>query len=174
MSLREFLKDQQAGAAAEKAKAGEVRAKWRASLEKLVDQIRQCLLPLIEEKLVYVSAEQMRVDEEWLGPYEAQALTISAGPGKVQVRPVGRAIFGAKGRVDMFADSRPEKVYIFTLSEDEASWLIIPPRDTGAGWDHGKAKPLSREALEEALEDLLKAADPAVRVTARPQRPTGR
>jgi hypothetical protein len=157
--LRQFLEKQKTQLETNKEEGEQLKNAWVSALARLTDLIKSALLPLVRDQLVRIEEFQSWQDEALLGRYVVTELKLTmAGGYMVLVRPVGHNTLGIRGRVDMFLERRPDRVYIFTLASesDPSSWLIVPPRDKGTGWDHSKAKPFSNSALEEALQTLLR------------------
>lgn len=160
MDLRQLLEKQKLEAEAHRGEGEEIRTTWLEALDKLMGLIMGALLPFVRDKLLsMVSLNSLR-EEPFLGKYPVQELRLTPAGGaySIWVKPVARRTLGSSGgRVDMFAEHRPDRVYMFTLASesDPSSWLIVPPKEVGIGFDHLKAKPFSQAAFEEALQKLI-------------------
>jgi hypothetical protein len=163
MSLRDLLEKEKAAAEQSKADVEVRQDAWVKDLDKLNLMIKDALRPLVNDNLVSIEQVQSLRIESLTGSYRVTELKICAGRFVVSVKPVALHIFGANGRVDMFLEDRPDRVYLFTRRLPSAltsgfaleRWLIVPPKEKGTGWDNSKAKPFSAETFERALQDLL-------------------
>lgn len=108
---------------------------WRDAVVRLHDQIREFLTEYINNGSISVlSISFVNITEESLGNYQASMMRLKAGPAIIEIKPVGRMIVGATGRVDLYRQgtSTSERVIALRVSypPEEEKWkLVIPPRD---------------------------------------------
>ena len=109
---------------------------WRDAVVRLHDQIREFLDEYIDDGSISVlSISLVTLSEEALGNYQAPMMRLKAGPAIVEVKPVGRMIVGATGRVDLYRQGRTstnKRVIVLRVSypPEEEKWeLVIPPKD---------------------------------------------
>jgi hypothetical protein len=145
-------------------------AGWRAAVDALLTQIRSHLSEYEQDGSLIFRSHRMRVTEENLGTYEISSMDIQAGPILVLVKPVGLMVTGAEGRVDMHRQGRPSEEHRIMLLRMRPSgatsmptWFITFPQDTTSRRlqypsmpPTREVEPLSKEALERAVDILLK------------------
>ena len=146
-------------------------AEWKSAVDELFIKIREYLGEYIREGSLSVKDRHVRLTEESLGTYEVDAMDIHAGPIIILVQPVGLMVIGAAGRVDMHRQGRPSEQHRVMLlrapeSKDNPSlaWFINYPSEATPQMVFKyqfpvatrKVTPLTKEALEEAVEFLLK------------------
>lgn len=78
----------------------------------LYEMVKNSIKELIDEGLVSLKREAIQVNEESLGEYKIDSLSILFSNEKVVFKPVGTMLIGSKGRVDMVG---PKGVERFTL-----------------------------------------------------------
>lgn len=145
---------------------------WKSAVNALLTQIRNYLSEYEQDGSLVIKQRGMRLTEENLGAYEISAMDIQAGPILVLIQPVGLMVTGAEGRVDMHRQGRPSEEHRIMLLRMRPSgpsstpaWFITLPRDT-TGFQtqvyatptptRERIEPLSKEALERAVDILLK------------------
>jgi hypothetical protein len=70
-----------------------------------------------------VTRKQLDITEELLGSYVAPLLTVQTEHGAVMVEPIGRAVIGAAGRIDLYAYPTLFRVMLLQ-SLKNGQWLI--------------------------------------------------
>ena len=90
-------------------------AAWKNELAKLYASMKEWLKPYIDSGKVRIEPHTVELVEEYLGRYEAPALSIFIGNNEVIAEPVGSILIGAKGRVDL---SGPRRTSRFVLLEE--------------------------------------------------------
>lgn len=95
-------------------------------LYKLV--IEDFLADLREEDLFNVSYEDEEIVEEGLGKYNTRSMLVRMGHLKVEMRPYGTEVIGARGRIDMWVND-----------SDENAMLILVPSNVDS-----PRKPINR------------------------------
>jgi hypothetical protein len=124
----------------------EQRDEWLEAIEKLYDQIRAWLSEAMAEGLVDYKIGDTAITEGTLGTYDAPVLQLFFGERMVSVRPVGRFVVAAKGRIDMLLG--PNKAMM--VRDSDGTWKIIP-----VGSTRERPLPLTKDTFSEALEALL-------------------
>ncbi|MCP4696107.1 MAG: hypothetical protein GY862_04560 [Gammaproteobacteria bacterium] len=74
---------------------------WLAYIQSFYDQILVWLSPLIERNKIKYEYKPIKINEEYLGDYEANALSLRLASQEVVLEPIGGIIIGVKGRIDM-------------------------------------------------------------------------
>lgn len=127
---------------------------WLEQLEEIYRQVEQWLAPLVENGLVVkIERTKVRVTEEHLGQYLADALVLGFGSDEViLLHPKGTFIIGARGRVDVYRTGNASRIVMLILGTDKANprWTIWPSRND--------RKPWTKDNFEAVLEALLPAA----------------
>ena len=92
---------------------------FTTKVEELYKLVTEDLLAdLREEDLFSTSYEDEDIVEDGLGRYNTRSLVIRMGGLKLELRPYGTEIIGARGRVDMWVND-----------SDESTMLILVPSD---------------------------------------------
>ena len=142
--LAKKLEEQRKQQGTNRLDAEKQKTEWLANLQDLLGQIRQWLDPLSVKELVTIVDGQMELDEPLVGRYSAPALTIRGQGWSVDVRPAGRFIIGARGRVDLVCGARS---LMLLLMKD--GWVTAVRKDRGFDYH-----PLSEEAFAEVVEEI--------------------
>ncbi|MEO5731331.1 MAG: hypothetical protein ABI134_01785 [Byssovorax sp.] len=126
---------------------------WLKALNALHQEIEAWLTPLKQKGLVAIKKTPVRLSEENIGAYAADALVLEFGPQGIVLQPAGTLIVGARGRVDMFRrGSRGEPLMLILAgSKQAAKWEIWPTRDPR------QRKPMDQSTFEGVLESMLEA-----------------
>jgi|ERR1700674_107684 len=122
----------------------QLRSEWLAAVEQLYGEMRTWLGEAKADGLADIKDADTTITEERLGTYEVPVLQLFFGGRMVVVRPVGRLILGAKGRVDMSLGPRK----FILIWEGDGRWKIAQV----AGKD---ASPLTKDTFSAAVEQLL-------------------
>ena len=125
---------------------------WIDTVDELYTQVSGWLRDLEKKKLVEISRTRIRLSEEHLGPYGIDALVLTFGPAAVVLRPMGRLIVGALGRLDMYRRGRrSDRPIMLILGGSKAApqWRLWPSRDPR------DAEALDAESFKAAVEALL-------------------
>ena len=94
----------------------------------------------------------MRLSEEHVGAYAANALVLTFTNEAIVLEPKGTLIVGARGRVDVFQrGARGSQVVMFILGgpKEAPEWTIWPTRDPRS------RLPLDEHNFKALLESLL-------------------
>jgi hypothetical protein len=124
----------------------EQRDEWLGAIENLYDQIKAWLREAIAEGLVDYKVGDTSITEGTLGTYDAPVLQLFFGERMVSVRPIGRFVFAAKGRIDMLLG--PNKAMM--VRDIDGTWKINP-----VGSTREQLLPLTEDTFSEAVEALL-------------------
>ena len=100
----------------------ETLAAWRRELEVLYTAMEGYLKSYVDSGEIEMERRPVRVNEEYLGTYETEALALSIGNDEVVAQPVGRMLIGSRGRVDL---SGPRKTLRIVLLEKGGPVLTI-------------------------------------------------
>jgi hypothetical protein len=74
---------------------------WLEELDKFYSTVEGYLAQFQESGKIKLEKAKILLEEEHLGQYQADSMTILLGSDKVSLTPVGTLLIGAKGRVDM-------------------------------------------------------------------------
>lgn len=125
---------------------------WLDQLRELHAKIRSWLSALVAQGLVTIQDAPMRLSEEHIGVYAANALVLTFTNQAIVLEPKGTIIVGARGRIDVFLrGSRGSQVVMLLLSgpKECPQWTIWPERDPRS---HQK---LDESTFKELLNSLL-------------------
>ena len=122
---------------------------WTAAVNALLQQVQRW----IEEdrpdwEIDFSSAD---VTEASSGSYTIPVLEISNPAGRLILEPVGRDVFGAKGRIDFYAWPSLYRVMLLRSFADE-EWVIRT--ESGIDWP----QPWGKHSFLTVAEQLLSAA----------------
>jgi hypothetical protein len=124
----------------------EQRDEWLKAIENLYDQVKSWLKEAKAEGLVDYKEGDTAITESTLGTYDAPVLQLFFGERILSVRPVGRFVFAAKGRIDMVLG--PNKAIL--VRDSDGTWKIMP-----VGSAREQLLPLTKDTFSEAIEALL-------------------
>lgn len=129
--------------------AEEAIQEWTAAVGALLHQVEQWVAEDRKEwKIEFSSAD---VTEASSGSYTIPVLEIVAPNGRLMLEPVGRDVYGARGRIDLYAWPSLYRVMLLrSFASDE--WGIR----TGSGIDW--PQPWGREGFLAVADRLLSAA----------------
>ncbi len=120
------------------------KKEWLKSLFELFEEIKIWLLPLINKKLVSLKENVIDLTEELTGSYKAPMLEIHGQKWTIILKPVGRYIIGARGRIDILCG--PKGVMLI-LHKD--GWKLSVKKDRGFDY-----KQLTEDLFAEIIEEL--------------------
>lgn len=120
------------------------RDRWLHDLEELYAQVKDWLAPLEKEGVVQYSSWSIILQEDYIGSYEVNVLSLLVGKQRVELRPKGTLIVGANGRVDIQGQ---RAVRTIVLQED--SWVVVErgPRL--------KTLPFDKDSFQTMLEEVM-------------------
>jgi hypothetical protein len=172
--FKEFLHEQAEKHQAE-ARAGKAMIdEWRASIKRLLDQIRAWLKDSDPQGLIEIKESEVEVREPGLGLYSVPRLDLRVFGKWVGVIPKARKTVAtakpaqklaperATGRVDITDELRRYVLYRFQEG-DQAVWMIderlVDEDQEGRGFQYirrPEPKPFDQEAFEKALMTYLR------------------
>ncbi|MCF6228433.1 MAG: hypothetical protein L3J82_07225 [Planctomycetes bacterium] len=124
-----------------------VRADWVSELNSLFEQFEEWLKPLEEKQLLRSELSSQKIQEEDLDPYDAPVLKLSDPSGaRVHIQPVGRIVFGARGRVDFLSGGRR----VSLLNDENKGWCFRKGSDVICALE-----PLDNESFFQTISQLL-------------------
>ncbi|MFP6664943.1 MAG: hypothetical protein VCC00_12120 [Deltaproteobacteria bacterium] len=123
------------------------RQEWVQDLAELYALLSEWMGDATSEDLLIVKEDSVVLTEEHLGKYQAPALRIELPDSCVRVRPVGRLIVGAQGRVDL--ERSPRRVTLLRMGPGD--WAV-------ASLDTRRDPPesLTQETFWKAFEALIR------------------
>lgn len=74
---------------------------WKEYLDVLYTSIREFMQPYLEDKTAEMKFADLELNEELLGIYAVQKLSLTIGGSNVTFRPIGTILIGGRGRVDV-------------------------------------------------------------------------
>ena len=102
------------------------RADWLGSLEKLYGDMGKSLEPFGQK--IRIEHAPIQLKEDYLGTYATEKLTFTIGHDKIEAKPIGTLLIGAKGRVDL---SGPRKTLRIVLLGKDGPALTIQTENGG-------------------------------------------
>jgi len=120
------------------------KVKWLSDIAELYSRIKEWLSPLEKDAVVRYSTWTRTLEEDYIGSYQVEVLTLLVGKQRVEFRPKGTLIVGANGRVDIRG---PRAVRSIVLQDDQ--WLMVErgPRV--------QTRPFDKDALESVLKEVM-------------------
>ena len=150
--LEEVLKKKRQQQEAAEIDHDAVRQEWIASCEALISTILEWLQPLESQALLQVEQETIPIYEDQLGQYQVPGLKVVFLKSQVlTLRPVGRFVLGAEGRVDLISGSTPLAMLILNGTDD---WEFARRE---ARYERPHRWEFNRRTFEELLVDFLEA-----------------
>ena len=118
--------------------------RWLGHLADLYTQVREWLAPLEKDGVVQYSSWSTTLQEDYIGSYEVQVLSLAVGKQRVELRPKGTLIVGADGRVDVQGQ---RAVRTILLQDDR--WVVVErsPRL--------KTRPFDKDSFQTLLEEVM-------------------
>ena len=148
--LEEVLKKRRQQQEAAEIDHDAVRQEWISSCKALVSTVLEWLKPLEDQALLQVEQETIPIYEEQLGQYQAPALKLIFLKSQVlSLRPVGRFVLGARGRVDLISGGTPLAMLILNGTDD---WEFARRE---ARYERPHRWEFNRKSFEELLVDFL-------------------
>lgn len=99
-----------------------------------------------------VNFSKAEVTEESLGQYVIPILEIDTQSGRLFVEPIGLDVFGARGRIDLYAWPSLYRVMLLRSSDPEEDWVIRT--ESGINWPN----PWGKDSFLAIAEQLLVAS----------------
>ncbi len=131
------------------ADAQEAIQEWKAAVGALLGQVQQWVTEDRPEWIIESSTAN--VSEASSGSYTIPVLEISAQNGRLILEPVGRDVFGAKGRIDLYAWPSLYRVMLLR-SYTNQGWVIRT--ESGIDWP----QPWAKNSFLAVADQLLRAA----------------
>lgn len=125
----------------------ELKRLWLEALKELFDDIKSWVADASQEGLLQIRQDTEQLAEGHLGRYQVPVLFLRAGASEVLIKPIGRIIVGAQGRVDMITHAE-QHVFIYASAQD--GWLYVRDKRKGI-YDK-----LTKELFTELLMGMLK------------------
>lgn len=141
----EFLGRKKAQYEEEQINWNRIKKDWIEQLKGFMKQIDEWLEAQKKAGTISIREMNFSLQEEHLGEYKAPSRELSISNEKIQIKPIGRLIIGAKGRIDIRSSFEG---YILLYLEEQG-WVYRKETDTG------KFHAFTREKFEGILEDLL-------------------
>jgi hypothetical protein len=118
--------------------------KWLADIAKLYDQVKKWLAPLEKDGIVRYLPGSVTLQEDYIGSYQVDVLTLLVGKQRVEFRPKATLIIGAEGRVDV---QGPRAVRTIVLRKDQ--WFVVErsPRL--------KTLPFNKDSFQGVLQEVM-------------------
>ena len=101
--LNDFLKKKLEEKTKIEFNAEEEKKKWINSVDEILSNIKKWIEEPVKNHLVEIIDEKVEINEERLGKYKISSLAIRSLWDTVYIRPIGRMILGAIGRIDILS-----------------------------------------------------------------------
>lgn len=125
--------------------------KWIAEVESLYMQIQEWLEPLNETASIRFDIGTHPANEENIGSYNIQHMTIHLANERVELTPRGTNIIGGYGRIDMYGKNGQKMLVIPKWGE----WAFYRLDTTNPSMPKQFYDPLNEGSFKEALLDLI-------------------
>jgi len=120
------------------------KKKWLTSLSELYDLVKSWLRPLEKDGTLHYLSTPITLQEDYLGSYQVEALSLQIGKQKVDFYPKGTLIIAAEGRVDVRG---PRAMRTLILSEGQWSVVERSPRL--------KMLPFNEDSFQDVLQEVM-------------------
>lgn len=117
-----------------------IKDEWLLALKELMEQFKQWLSELQQERALRLEEHSVEKNEQYLGSYTAPTLTVIAAKCNIEVLPVGRFAIGPIGRVDV----TNHKLSYTLLYSSKKGWASLNQR-----------KPLTKSMFFEMLNKMM-------------------
>ena len=117
---------------------------WLRHLEDLHGLVRTWLQPLVHDGTVRCSTRPVSLEEDFIGEYQADALTLLIGNQSVAFHPKGTLIVGADGRVDV----RGQRA-VRTMVLKGGKWFVVEQSP------QLRTLPFTEESFQRVLEEVM-------------------
>lgn len=122
-------------------------SEYKELVGRLYNIVKDSVSELIDEGLIKVQIETIRIYEEFLGEYEIESLLFTINSKKIKFVPAGTMLIGSKGRVDVFGPFGSEKFMLIRKGIKKPGDLItVTIRHVGSE-DESKEKNETRKKL---------------------------
>jgi hypothetical protein len=146
--LSEYLKEKEQEQIKQAIHWNEVREEWIQTVSNFLVSVKSWLAEEIQEGLIQIEECIEAINEEHLGSYSVSSLKLHAIGKVLHLRPIGRLIIGAQGRIDLESKSSGERVILLHLSAEEG-WVYLPNNE------RGNYPKLSQPVFKELIKGLL-------------------
>ncbi|MCY6355266.1 hypothetical protein [Clostridium sp. ZS2-4] len=79
---------------------------WINDINDMLTQIKKWLVEAEKSNLIEIKDKEILISEELFGDYNVPAIDVLTGWKTVKVEPIGRAIIGGLGRIDMYTETK--------------------------------------------------------------------
>ncbi len=128
--LSEYLKEKEQEQVKQEIHWNEVRDEWIQTVSNFLVLVKSWLAEEIQDGLIQIEECTEVINEEHLGSYSISSLKLHKIGKALSLRPVGRLIIGAQGRIDLESKSSGERVILLHLSAEEG-WVYLPNNERG-------------------------------------------
>ena len=98
------------------------REEWLQYLGQFYAQVKEFMGEYVNQNKVRLRCGSKTLNEEFIGEYTVDTMTLDIGPNSVIFDPVGTNLIGAKGRVDMRG------------AKGTVKFVLVPEDTTAIGW----------------------------------------
>ena len=88
------------------------RDEWLTYLADLYRQIESFLNKYVTSGQIRLEYRSIKLNEEYIGPYDAQQMILCIGRQQVELVPIGTLFIGAKGRVDVMGPAGKAEILL--------------------------------------------------------------
>jgi hypothetical protein len=121
-------------------------ATWLSSINKLFEEIKTWLKPFEEDGLLKIKDDKViRLNEEFIGSYDAKRLDIYFGNDIVSLTPMGTLILGSHGRIDMTGP----KGEIMIIEPEWDDWKFVRRTSKRETWE------VNDESFKAIIQELV-------------------
>ncbi|VVT52232.1 hypothetical protein UYSO10_3936 [Kosakonia radicincitans] len=122
---------------------------YQLLVERFYKLVTDSISELIEDELIIVDRERIKISEEALGEYEIDSLLLLINSKKIKFVPAGTMLIGSKGRIDVFGPFGSEKYLLIRKGVSKPRDLVqIRVRDAS-----GKHEEPSKLHAKLTIED---------------------
>ena len=122
----------------------EKKDKWLTRIAQLYEMIHEWIAPLETEGTLRSQTSSESFEEDYIGQYQTDILTLFIGKQRVEFHPKGTLIIGADGRVDVIGQ---HGIRTLVLKGDQ--WFIVErsPRL--------KTLPFNEDSFQDVLQEVM-------------------
>lgn len=110
--------------------AGAIKERFQGYLDVLFGQVNEWLKDYIENGTVKVDFQNVELHETPIGSYQVKKAIFYIGSKKMEMLPVGAAIIGALGRVDLIGEIGAAKLLVVPKDAQKPTVISLEHKQT--------------------------------------------
>ena len=117
------------------------RDEWLTHLNRFYDLVDEFIADYVDNQQLSVTRSKKTLNEDNIGEYEVDVLSINIGFTKVTLTPIGTLLIGGKGRVDMIGPKGKVK-FVLVPKGSTRPRIVVGAVDPENPWEAEAAEPV--------------------------------